>query len=229
MEDGKVTIRFRNRREAGKQLAEHLRSYADREDVVVLGLPRGGIPVAFEVASALGAPLDSFAVRKLGVPGQEELAFGAIATGKIRVLNESLVRGLRLTDPVIERITAREQEELDRREAAYRDHRPQFDLRGKTVIVVDDGLATGATMRAAVSALKTRQTKEIVVAVPVGSADTCEDIGRTVDVVCVCAATPEPFYGVGMWYDDFSQTTDSEVRELLARSDAEIGRAAMAE
>lgn len=209
---------FSDRREAGRRLAELLIEYSGRPDVVVLALPRGGVPVGFEVARRLRAPFDVFIVRKLGVPGQEELALGAIASGGIRVLNSELVRALRLPESLIERITQRERAEMDRREAAYRAGRPPVEIEGKTVIVVDDGLATGASMKAAIEALKQKNPKSIVAAVPVGSIDTCEQIGTTADVLCICATTPEPFYGVGMWYDDFSQTSDREVRELLAMS-----------
>ncbi|HEX2639528.1 MAG TPA: phosphoribosyltransferase [Pyrinomonadaceae bacterium] len=208
---------FKDRRHAGQVLAEQLSRFAGRDDVVVLALPRGGVPVGFEVARALNAPLDVFVVRKLGVPGQEELAFGAIASGGVRVLNEGIIHTLRLTDAMIERISERERQELLRREHLYRGDRPAPDLTGQTVIVVDDGLATGATMRAAVDAIKLLRAGQIVVAVPVGSRDTCSAMRRISDVLCVCAEMPEPFYGVGLWYEDFSQTTDEEVTELLAR------------
>jgi predicted phosphoribosyltransferase len=208
---------FKDRRHAGQVLAEQLSRFAGRDDVVVLALPRGGVPVGFEVARALNAPLDVFVVRKLGVPGQEELAFGAIASGGVRVLNEGIIHTLRLTDAMIERISERERQELLRREHLYRGDRPPPDLTGQTVIVVDDGLATGATMRAAVDAIKLLRAGQIVVAVPVGSRDTCSAMRRISDVLCVCAEMPEPFYGVGLWYEDFSQTTDEEVTELLAR------------
>jgi putative phosphoribosyl transferase len=206
---------FENRRLAGKVLAEKLGAYADRDDVIVLGLPRGGVPVAFEVAQFLRAPLDVFIVRKLGVPGQEELAFGAIAAGGERFLNYGLVRALGITQPMIERITERETAELQRRELLYRASLPPVEIRGRTVVIVDDGLATGATMQVAVEALKRNEPREIVVAVPIGSRKTCADFAAKVDVLYVCAVTPEPFYGVGAWYEDFSQTTDEEVRQLL--------------
>ena len=209
---------FTDRRQAGQVLAEQLSHFANRSDVVVLALPRGGVPVGYEVARKLRVPLDVFVVRKLGVPGQEELAFGAIASGGVRVLNESIIYSLRLTDAMIERISAREQQELERRERLYRGDRPAPDLTGKTVIIVDDGLATGATMRAAVDAVKCLAAKHIVVAVPVGSRDTCSALRRISDVLCVCAEMPEPFYGVGLWYEDFSQTTDEEVTDLLDRT-----------
>ena len=206
---------FENRRQAGEVLAEKLISYRDRQDVIVLALPRGGVPVAFEVAAKLRAPLDIFVVRKLGVPGQEELAFGAIASGGQIVLNAELVRALRMTQPMIERITDRESIELERRERLYRASRPALDVLDKTVIIVDDGLATGATMRVAVEALRKKAPREIVVAVPIGSKQTCAEFAAKADALCVCAVTPEPFYGVGAWYRDFAQTTDAEVRALL--------------
>ena len=209
---------FENRREAGRLLAEKLLAYADRDGVIVLGLPRGGVPVAYEVAQRLRVPLDVFLVRKLGVPGQEELAFGAIASGGGRVLNSDLVRALRLPDSMIQRVASSENIELNRRDRIYRGDRPFPDLTDKTVIVVDDGLATGASMRAAVEALRKLGPKEIVVAVPVCARQTCDSFDELADVVCVCAATPEPFYGVGMWYRDFSQTSDAEVHDLLERS-----------
>jgi predicted phosphoribosyltransferase len=186
--------------------------------VIVLALPRGGVPVAFEAARALGAPLDVFIVRKLGVPGQEELAFGAIASGGASVLNESLVQALRLPETMIEKIAGREQRELERRERLYRGDRPAQTLKDKTVIIVDDGLATGATMRAAIKAIKTQAPKELVVAVPVGSRQTCDEFKHEADVWCICAETPEPFYGVGMWFEDFSQVADAEVIDLLAQA-----------
>lgn len=209
---------FKDRHQAGKELADKLVEYADRPDVIILGLPRGGVPVAYEVAKHLHAPLDVLVVRKLGVPGQEELAFGAIASGGGRVLNENLVRALKLGDDVIERITARERIELERREELYGTSRLVNKVNDRTVIIVDDGLATGATMRAAVAAVRRLAPRSIVVAVPVGSADTCADIVNRADVICVCIGTPEPFFGVGMWYEDFSQTSDSEVSDLLATS-----------
>lgn len=212
-----MTSRFRNRREAGRLLASRLSAYASRSDVIVLALPRGGVPVAYEVATALNAPLDVFLVRKLGIPGHEEYALGAIASGGVRVINEDLVRALRLPPAVIDAIAAREQQELERRERLYRADRPPPDVRGRTVILVDDGLATGATMLAAVQALRKEGAARIVVAVPVASPDTCEALGREVDDI-VCAITPEPFHAVGLWYEDFAQTTDEEVRDLLARA-----------
>jgi predicted phosphoribosyltransferase len=216
--------RFRDRHDAGRLLAAKLAPYANRSDVLVLALPRGGVPVAYEVARALGAPLDVFVVRKLGVPGQEELAMGAVATGGVRVLNPEAVRGLRIPASVIDAVTEQELQELARRERLYRGDRPPPDVRGRTVILVDDGLATGATMHAAIQALRQREPAHIVVAVPIAAPETCETLRAEVDDV-VCAVTPEPFHAVGLWYEDFSQTTDEEVRDLLARS-REAGRAA---
>ena len=205
---------FKDRHEAGRQLGEALASYAPR-DAVVLGLPRGGVPVAFEVARRLGAPLDVCIVRKLGVPGHEEFAMGAIASGGVELLSPQTVRSLGLTRGQVAHVLGRERLELERRERAYRDGRPVVDVRGRTVILVDDGLATGASMRAAVMALRQRGPAAIIVAVPVASAGTCEDIRRVADD-CVCLHTPEPFFGVGQWYAEFGQTTDDEVRALLA-------------
>jgi putative phosphoribosyl transferase len=212
---------FRNRTEAGRVLAQELMAYANRDDVIVLALPRGGVPVAFEVARALHAPLDVFVVRKLGVPGHEELAMGAIASGGVLVIEPSVVEDLAIPMEVVLDVAAREEQERLRREREYRGDRPGPDVRGRTVILVDDGLATGSTMRAAVAALKKLQLAKIVVAVPVAVRSTCEELAEEVDEV-VCARTPEPFYGVGEWYADFSQTTDEEVRELLARAEQEI-------
>jgi predicted phosphoribosyltransferase len=208
--------RFRNRTDAGRQLAEKLAAYANRPDVLVLALPRGGVPVAFELARAFGAPLDVFLVRKLGVPGYEELAMGAVATGGVRVLNDEIVRGLGISEHEIDAVVARELRELSRRDRLYRGDRPLSDVAGRTVILVDDGLATGATMRAAVQALRQQQPGRIVAAVPTASPDTCQVLKAEADDV-ICAITPEPFFAVGHWYDDFTQTTDDEVQELLAR------------
>jgi len=212
-----MLTRFRDRREAGRVLAQELAAYARRPDVVVLALPRGGVPVAYEVARALGAPLDVFLVRKLGVPGHEELAMGAVATGGVRVLNDQVVRALGIPPDVIDMVAAWEQQELARRERLYRGDRPPPDVKGRTVILVDDGLATGATMRAALAALRQQQPARRVVAVPTAAAQTCDALRTEADDV-VCATTPEPFDAVGFWYEDFSQTTDDEVRELLARA-----------
>jgi putative phosphoribosyl transferase len=205
---------FRNRTEAGRLLAEKLVKYAGRDDVIVLGLPRGGVPVAFEVAQRLGAPLDVFIVRKLGVPGFEELAAGAIASGGVRVLNEDVVRAIPHAHEAIEAVTVRETAELERREQIYREGRPPPELRGRIVILVDDGLATGATMRAAVKALRQRDTARIVVAVPVGPPDTCRELEQEADET-ICLSTPAFFQAVGQYYEDFSQTSDEDVRELL--------------
>jgi predicted phosphoribosyltransferase len=208
-------IRFRNRNEAGRFLAEQLSAYANRPDTLVLALPRGGVPVAYEVAKALGAPLDVFQVRKLGLPGHEEFAMGAIATGGVRVRNPEVVEYLRIPEEIIDEVTARERQELERQERLYRDDRPSLSPRGRVVILVDDGLATGSTMRAAILALRQQQPAKIVVAVPVAAKQTCEELRAEADEV-VCGITPDPFYAVGLWYEDFSQTTDEEVRELLA-------------
>jgi predicted phosphoribosyltransferase len=208
---------FPNRAEAGRVLAEKLSNYSGRDDVIVLGLPRGGVPVAYEVARALCVPLDVFIVRKLGVPGFEELAVGAIASGGVRVLNEDVMRALPNADEIIEAVTQRESEEMERREREYRDGRPAPEIRDRTIILIDDGLATGATMRAAVKALRQRGAAKIVVAVPVGPPDTCREFEDVADEV-VCASAPEYFQAVGQYYEDFSQTTDDEVRDLLARA-----------
>jgi putative phosphoribosyl transferase len=217
--DGSASRRFRNRSEAGRILARELADYAGRDDVVVLALPRGGVPVGYELAKELGAPLDVFVVRKVGVPGYEELAMGAVATGGVLVLDERMVRRLGISAAEVERAVAAEQRELERRETAYREGREPPDLEGKTVILVDDGLATGASMRAAALAVRRHNPARVVVAVPLAAAETCNEFRDEVDEV-VCALTPAPFYAVGLWYDDFSQTTDEEVRELLARAAA---------
>src|SRR3984957_7570870 len=209
---------FRDRREAGRLLAAKLANYADRRDVVVLALPRSGVPVAYEVASALDLPLDVFVVRKLGIPGYDELAMGAVATAGVRVLNDQFVTRLGIPERVIEAVAAREQQELSRRERLYRGGRPPPEVRDRTVILVDDGLATGATMHAAIQALRQQRPARIVVAVPTASPETCEEMGAEVDDV-ICAITPEPFEAVGLWYQDFTQTTDEEVRDLLAPRD----------
>jgi putative phosphoribosyl transferase len=210
-------MRYRNRTDAGRRLARELERYAGREDVVVLALPRGGVPVASELADALGAPLDILVVRKLGVPGHRELAMGAIASGGLIVLDEGIVHRLGVPEELIRRAIADELRELERRESAYRGEREPLRLDGKTVILVDDGLATGATMRAAALAVRERNPACVIVAVPVAAAETCHRLRDDVDAV-VCALTPEPFYAVGVWYDDFSQTSDDEVREVLART-----------
>lgn len=208
---------FRDRSHAGRILAAKLSKYKQRPDMLVMGLPRGGIPVAFEVAQELNAPLDVFLVRKLGLPGHEELAMGAIASGGVRVLNPDVVNLFRVPLDVIDHVADKEQEELNRRERAYRQGRPPPRIEGRTVIVVDDGLATGSTMRAAVAALRQKDPARIVVAVPVAAPSTCEEFRDEVDEV-ICAETPEPFHAVGLWYEDFSQTTDAEIRELLDRA-----------
>ena len=206
--------RFADRHDAGRRLAADLTHYAGRGDVVILGLPRGGLPVAFEVAHALDAPLDVFVVRKLGVPGHEELAMGAIASGGVMVLNEDVVAATGIGPDEIEQVASRELETLGAQERAYRGERPAVEIRGQTAIVVDDGLATGATMRAAIKALGEREAGQIVVAVPTAPRETCEALRTVVDEV-VCATTPDPFRAVGLWYADFSPVSDEEVRELL--------------
>ncbi len=209
--------RFRDRTEAGRVLATKLSAYANRSDVLVLGLPRGGVPVAFEVAAALHSSLDVFVVRKLGLPGQEELAMGAIATGGLRVLNEALVENLNIPEGVIDSASRVELKELERREQLYRGERPPLEVGGCVVILIDDGLATGSTMRAAVLALRQRQPARIVVAVPVAPLKTVIDFQTVADEI-ICLATPEWFDAVGSWYDDFSQITDEAVRDLLQRA-----------
>ena len=207
-------MRFRDRHDAGRALAQALAAWAGRDDVLVLGLPRGGVVVAFEVARALRAPLDVWVVRKLGLPDNPELALGAIARDGVRVLNDDVIGELAVPADVVEAVTAIEREELARRERAYRGDRPFPDLRGKTAILVDDGLATGSTMRVAVVSVRAASPAHVVVAVPVGAAVTCAGMGRLADEV-VCLRTPEPFRAVGIWYEDFAQTTDEEVRDLL--------------
>lgn len=211
--------RFATRTEAGRLLGRELvQRLGKRDDLLILGLPRGGVPVAAEVAVALDAPLDVFIVRKLGVPGHEELAMGAIASGGVRVMNREVLDYMPLSDGMIEAVALREQRELARRENEFRGTRPALDVSGKTVVVVDDGLATGSTMRAAVKALRRMQPRAIVVAVPVGAASTCADFARDGEAdEIICLRTPEPFQAVGLWYEDFTQTTDEEVRALLER------------
>jgi len=208
---------FRDRIEAGQLLAAELMQYADKPDVIVLGLPRGGIPVAFEVAKALHAPLDVFVVRKLGTPGQRELAMGAVASGGGRVINEDVVRGLGIPDEVIDAVAAEEEQELKRRELAYRGSHSVPEVRGKTVLLIDDGIATGSTMRAAIRALNSQRPARLVVAVPTAAASTCRELRPEVDDLVVLMA-PEFFRGVGEWYEDFRQTGDEEVTELLQRA-----------
>ena len=206
---------FRDRADAGRQLAAKLKEYQGRRDLLVLALPRGGVPVGFEVAQVLGAPLDVFLVRKLGVPGHKELAMGAVASGGVQVLNPDVVDSLGIPPHVINAVAAKEQAELERRERTYRGDRPAPDVRGKTVILVDDGLATGSTMRAAATALRQRGPARLVVAVPAAAREVCDAFRDQVDEI-ICAITPEPFYAVGVWYQDFSQTSDKKVCELLA-------------
>lgn len=208
-------MRFHDRSDAGRRLAAELRRFAGRGDVLVLGLARGGVPVAFEVARVLGAPLDVLVVRKLGVPGHEELAMGAIASGGVRVVSQDLIRRLGISAAEVDHVAQVEARELERRERQYRGDRPLPSVAGKTVILVDDGLATGSTMRAAVEGLRPRRPDRIVVAAPVAAHETCEALRHVADEV-VCALTPEPFYAVGAWYEDFSQTTDEEVHDLLS-------------
>jgi predicted phosphoribosyltransferase len=210
-------MRFRDRRDAGRQLGARLSGYANRDDVLILALPRGGVPVAVEVARALNAPFDIFLVRKLGVPGHPELAMGAIASGGVRVLSDDLIADLGIPEHAVEEVSARERLELERRDAAYRGDRPAPEIRGRTIILIDDGLATGSTMEAAVEAVKMHQPARVIVAAPVGAAETCERLRRIADDV-VCAATPEPFRAVGLWYERFDQTTDDEVLDLLQHS-----------
>jgi putative phosphoribosyl transferase len=209
-----MELPIENRQAAGRALAEALDAYRDRDDVIVLALPRGGVPVALEIAAALGAPLDLMLVRKLGTPGQEELAMGAIASGGGRVMNERVVQALGISQQAIERVAEREGRELQRREQLYRGKRPWPDLRDRCVMLVDDGLATGATMRAAVEAVRARQPAHVVVAVPVAPADTIALLREEADAV-ICLAEPEPFQAIGLWYMDFSQVSDEEVREML--------------
>lgn len=216
--------RFRDRKQAGKAVASRLGRYADRSDVVVLALPRGGVPVAYEVAKALRAPLDVFLVRKLGVPGYKELAMGAIVSGGDRVLNDRVITAVGLSQQEIDRVADVEMHEIARQERVFRGKRPPTDVHGRIVILVDDGLATGATMRAAAQALRAHDPQRVIVAVPVAAPETCSEFRSEVDEV-VCALTPDPFYAVGVWYVDFTQTTDEEVRELLTRSSARSGAA----
>lgn len=220
-----VVLPFRDRREAGRVLARTLAAYTNRPDVIVLGLPRGGVPVAYEVARALHAPLDVFLVRKLGLPGREELAMGAIASGGVRVLNREVVEALGIPEEVIDEVAATEEEELHRRERLYRGDRPPLNVAGKTVILVDDGLATGSTMRAAVEALRQQFPARVIVAVPVGAPETCAKLQHEADWV-VCPYSPDTFYAVGLWYEDFDQTTDEEVRELLEAAAHEVATVA---
>ena len=208
---------FRDRVQAGRVLANELMRYAGLSDLIVLALPRGGVPVAFEVARDLKAPLDVFLVRKLGVPGEEELAMGAIASGGVRILNDEVLQLYRIPESMIDSVAQREQRELERRERDYRGSRPMPDIRDKTVILVDDGLATGTTMRAAIAALGSYKPAAVIVAVPIGPPDTCRELQSEADFA-ICATTPEPFRAIGAWYEDFTQTTDEEVRDLLGKA-----------
>lgn len=208
---------FRDRADAGRQVAAMLGEYAGRADVLVLALPRGGVPVAYEVARALDVALDVFLVRKLGVPGHEELAMGALASGGTRVLNDEVISSLRIPREAIDAATVREQRELERRERAYRDDLPPPTIAGRTILLVDDGVATGSTVRAAIRALRRQHPARLVVAVPTAAPSICESLAQEVDQM-VCVITPEPFYAVGLWYQDFSETTDAEIRDLLRRA-----------
>lgn len=212
---------FKDRREAGRILARDLSAYAGRSDVVIFALPRGGVPVAYEVSLALNAPLDVFIVRKLGLPGHEELAIGAIASGGIRVLNEDIIHTLNIPDELINLVARQELLELQRREQLYRGDRPPLDARDHTAILIDDGLATGASMRAAVAGVRRQNPARIVIAVPTASPETCNAFKFKVDEI-VCTMTPEPFLGVGQWYEDFSQVTDEEVRSLLEKANQQL-------
>lgn len=214
-----MKTRFRDRTQAGQALATQLTTYANRSDTLVLGLPRGGVPVAYEVSQALNLPLDICLVRKLGAPGHKELAMGAIASDGVRVLNYDVLSWLAISDKTLEHVAAHELRELQRRDRVYRGDRPRPQIRDRTVIVVDDGLATGATMKAALEVLRSQQPKKIVVAVPVAPRSACQELA-TQGIQVVCLATPEPFYAIGLWYENFSQTTDEQVRALLARQPA---------
>jgi putative phosphoribosyl transferase len=211
-------MKFRDRSEAGRVLAEKLRHYAGREGVLVLALPRGGVPVAYEVAAALDAPLDVFLVRKLGLPGHQEFAMGAVAAGGAMILDQTVLDQLRISSEDVAQVVEREKAELARRERLYRDARPPPEVRDRTVILVDDGLATGATMRVAAAAVRRRAPQRLVIAVPVAAGETCQELRAEADEI-VCARIPAPFYAVGAWYEDFRQTTDEEVRRLLAAAE----------
>jgi len=213
LKEGKMAL-FTDRRDAGRKLAKKLAAYANRSDVLVLALPRGGVPVAYEVALALHAPLDIFIVRKLGLPGHEELAMGAIATGGALVINQDVVRTFNVPQGLIEAVAKKELKELERRERVFRGDRPMREIRGKTVVLIDDGLATGASMHAAILGIRSKQPARIVAAVPTAALETCEAFKQKVDEM-ICATTPEPFYGVSRWYEEFSQTSDEEVQSLL--------------
>ena len=206
---------FLDRTDAGQVLARGLQQYKNQPDVLILGLPRGGVPVAYEVARELNAPLDVFIVRKLGVPGHEELGMGAIATGGVRILHEGILRELGISEQTIDAVSERERAELERRERLYRSDRPAPTIKGRTVVIIDDGSATGSTMKAAIQAVRQQDPRRLIVAVPTAPSETCEQLKESADEV-VCALTPEPFVAVGSSYADFSQTTDEEVRELIA-------------
>jgi putative phosphoribosyl transferase len=211
---------FRDRRDAGRKLAQRFDAYVGKPDVIVLALPRGGVPVAYEIATRLGAPLDVLVVRKLGVPGQAEYAMGAIASGGIQVVDQRTVNGLGISREAFEAVERTERAELERRERTFRAGRPPLDVRGKIVVIVDDGLATGASMAAAIDAIRTRDPARVVAAVPLASPDTCDALGERADEM-ICLVTPDPMYAVGVWYEDFEQTTDTEVRELLDAAERE--------
>jgi putative phosphoribosyl transferase len=219
-----MTERFRDRRSAGQRLAAKLATYANRPDVLVIGLPRGGVPVAAEVAEALHVPMDICLVRKLGVPGHKELAMGAIASGGVRVLNDDVLSWLKLSSKAIDEVAARELRELQRRDRAYRGDHPPPEVRDRTIILVDDGLATGSTMKAAIAVIKEQHPQRIVVAVPVAAPDTCQEMSGIVDEV-VCIMTPDPLHAIGFWYENFAQTTDDEVCELLQKHFADASPA----
>ncbi len=208
---------YKNRRGAGKELASSLTEYARQDDVIIVALPRGGVPVAYEIADILNVPLDVLLVRKLGVPGHEEFAMGAIAWGNVQIINQDTVQQLGISKEAIQQVIDKETQDLHRRNRLYRNDQPLPQIKGNRVIVVDDGLATGATMKAAISALRQLGANEIVVAVPVASPSTCRELGKIANKV-ICLRTPEPFYGVGQWYQDFSQTTDQEVENLLSHA-----------
>ena len=216
VKEGNMAI-FKDRRDAGRKLAQKLSAYANRSEVIVLALPRGGVPVAYEVALALNAPLDIFTVRKLGLPGHEELAMGAIASGGARVINQDVVRTFSIPQGVVEAVAKQELKELERRERAFRGDREMREIHDRTAILIDDGLATGASMQAALMGLRARDPARIVVAVPTAPLETCEAFQPLVDEM-ICATTPEPFYGVGQWYEDFSQVTDEQVQTLLEQA-----------
>jgi len=220
VKEGNMAI-FKDRRDAGRKLAQKLSAYANRSDVIALALPRGGVPVAYEVALALNAPLDIFTVRKLGLPGHEELAMGAIASGGARVINQDVVRTFSIPQGVVEAVAKQELKELERRERAFRGDREMREIHDRTAILIDDGLATGASMQAALMGLRARDPARIVVAVPTAPLETCEAFQQLVDEM-ICTTTPEPFYGVGQWYEDFSQVTDEQAQALLEQASQQI-------